>query len=368
MPRVLDRYLFREAFWLFWAGLFTFVFVLISSRVIFDVFRYLYELNLARNIVWQLFYNQLPRLALDAAPGALLFAIFLSGGRLSREMETPAIFWAGVHPTRTLLPYLVLALLLTAGTMQWREKVAITGQEAYLKLKKTHVDRTGDERLLLDVAFRLDPQRMLYARRLDTHTGDLRHVMILHQQDGGVDGFLTAPSATWEEGDLTLHQGATGNREAYTYSQTLQEEDQVLHVGRHYSALLSTTRSPDSLTLPELREQIRYKVQSGLEHRELLTEYFMRFSFPFSCVVIVLITVPLAYRLGRQENMVNAVLSVFFVSFYWGLMAVARGIANKGALEPFLGEFTIPLLAWSQNVIILILGGTVLLVHRAFTR
>ncbi len=368
MPRILDRYLLREAFWLFWAGLVTFVFVLISSRVIYEIFDYLYTVKLAKDVVWRLFLTQLPRLALESTPGALLFAVFLATGRLSRELESPTMFWAGISPARTLVPYMFLACLVMGLIWWFRETYAIPYQAAYMNLKKVYVQGEGEERTVNDAVFRVDKDRLFYAKLVDLETGMLDHVLVLRRDGSRLTSLMSAPTATWTSQSITLHQGAAADKYGDALTQSLKTVDRTIFVGRPVGSLRTTRLDPTLLTLPELRQQIRFKRQSGLEVRELLTEYFLRYSFPFSCVVIVLFTVPLGYRLGRQEQLVNGVLAVFMVSFYWGVMAVARSLANKGALEPLLGENAIPLLAWSQNIILVCLGSVVLLVHRLVTR
>ncbi len=360
--------MWRETFWLFWAGLGTFVFVLISSRVVFEAFDQLYTQKLAGEVVWRLFVTQLPKLTLDALPGALLFAVFLSAGRHSRELETPAMFWSGVWPARLFVPYLTLGLLLAGLLWVFREKSVIPWQVEHQHLRETYVEQTGQEKVLNEVALRLDQERMLYAGTLDTTTGQLTNVVLLRQKEGQVTGFVTAASASWQKDQLTLGAGASGNWQKKGFEQGEKILPRTLQVKWPFENFLTASRPAPLLTLKELAGQIRFKKQGGLEFRELLVERQMRYSFPFSCVVIVLLTLPLGYRLGRQEQLFNAVLCVFFVSFYWGIMAVARGLAVKGVVEPYLGVWTIPLLAWSQNILLVLLGSCLLLAHRLLTR
>lgn len=368
MPRVLDRYLFREAFLLFWAGLLTFIFVLVSSRVIYELFDYLFNLNLSQEIVWKLFKTQLPKLALDSAPGALLFAIFLATGRLSRELETPTMFWAGIHPWRLIIPYFFLAAGVTVLIWWFREAVVTPNQQTYMELRKVYVQGEGEERILLDAAFRLDEARMIYAKSVDFETGAMQQVLVLRREGDKIISLMSAPTASWVSNSITLHQGAAAEYKNDKFYQGVKTVDRSLDAGRPISSLKSVKLDPGLLSMKELQNQIGFKNLSGLESRELQTEYWLRYSFPLSCFIIVLFTVPLGYRMGKQEQLVNGVIAVFLVSFYWGLMAVARSLANRGALEGLLGEHTIQILAFSQNIVLVVLASVVLLVHRLIIR
>src|SRR5271163_3038856 len=69
-----------------------------------------------------------------------------------------------------------------------------------------------------------------------------------------------------------------------------------------------------------------------------------RFSYPFACLVLMLVGVPLGLTSKRGGRSSSFVLTIFLVVAYYLISSVGVGFAKSGKLSPFLG-------VWSANLI-----------------
>jgi LPS export ABC transporter permease LptG/LPS export ABC transporter permease LptF len=69
-----------------------------------------------------------------------------------------------------------------------------------------------------------------------------------------------------------------------------------------------------------------------------------RFSYPFACLVLMLVGVPLGLTSKRGGRSSSFVMTIFLVVAYYLISSVGVGFAKSGKLSPFLG-------VWSANLI-----------------
>ena len=80
-----------------------------------------------------------------------------------------------------------------------------------------------------------------------------------------------------------------------------------------------------------------------------------RFSYPFACLVLMLVGVPLGLTSKRGGRSSSFVMTIFLVVAYYLISSVGVGFAKSGKLSPFLG-------VWSANILFTAAG--ILLLHQ----
>lgn len=85
------------------------------------------------------------------------------------------------------------------------------------------------------------------------------------------------------------------------------------------------------------------------------TRVHNRLAMSFSCMVFVLIGIPLGIKTHRKETSIGAGISLILVSFYYFLMTFGEAFQDKPSLYPWL-------LMWIPNNILLVIG--VILIYR----
>jgi LPS export ABC transporter permease LptG/LPS export ABC transporter permease LptF len=158
----------------------------------------------------------------------------------------------------------------------------------------------------------------------------------LHLLNGGQhDTSATDPNqyniSTFTTTDIPIETEATGDT----------------HLGR-----LNT--SIEALSLPELWR--RANAQAGTNSRApsiYRIEFNKRFSYPFACLVLMLIGVPLGISSKRGGKSTGFVLTIVLVFIYYFLSSVGVAFAQSGRLSPFLG-------VWGANLLFAAAGAILL--------
>ena len=100
------------------------------------------------------------------------------------------------------------------------------------------------------------------------------------------------------------------------------------------------------LALP-LTELWQRSTQSGISTnlaRSYRIEFHKRFSYPFACLVLMLVGVPLGLSSKRGGKSTGFVLTILLVFIYYFLSSVGVAFAKNGKMSPFLG-------VWGANLI-----------------
>jgi LPS export ABC transporter permease LptG/LPS export ABC transporter permease LptF len=116
------------------------------------------------------------------------------------------------------------------------------------------------------------------------------------------------------------------------------------HLGRADTPILS-------LSLAELMR--RGEHSSGPDARIYRIEFNKRFSYPFACLVLMLVGVPLGISSKRGGKSTGFVLTILLVFVYYVLSLVGIAFAKSGKLDPFIG-------VWGANLIFAAAGALLL--------
>jgi LPS export ABC transporter permease LptG/LPS export ABC transporter permease LptF len=110
-----------------------------------------------------------------------------------------------------------------------------------------------------------------------------------------------------------------------------------------------------ALSLPELWRRGKAYDASNPNHPPSVyrIQFNKRFSYPFACLVLMLIGVPLGLSSKRGGKSTGFVLTIMLVFVYYFLSSVGEAFAKSGKLSPFLG-------IWGANLIFAAAGALLL--------
>ncbi len=108
---------------------------------------------------------------------------------------------------------------------------------------------------------------------------------------------------------------------------------------QHQAALLRQALEPDVLQ----------RTWQATDKRKFLVEIHKKYAIPVACIVFVLVGAPLGIMARRGTFGVGASLSLGFFLLYWSCLIGGEKLADRGALEPWVGM-------WMANIIIGIFG------------
>jgi len=157
-------------------------------------------------ILW-LLLNRWPLVLLDVMPGAGLFAVILSLGRIVRERELAVIRTSGWSFPRIVWPLLILSLVLSYALFLWNDRVVPASERRYAKAW-AKLTREQVYNFVATQKFVTGPDNTrFYIGHIDRRTGEMRDVMVFQVKPSGYPRFITAVSGQVDGQIWTLRQG-----------------------------------------------------------------------------------------------------------------------------------------------------------------
>lgn len=352
-PNLLDRYVIR---------LFSMVFFLValsglSLVVIFDLVETIDEilknkvptgivLNYYKYLSLQLFY--------EISPIIVLVTTLMTFSLLARTNEVTACKALGLSLYRLALPALVAALLITVfnGYLETsvlpasNEKVAqlkdrIRGREAARTYRRA--DRQwlfGQGRYIYNY-IHFDERRQSL-QRLQVFDFDERHRLSRR---------LSTEEARYI-GDQAwiFNQGwARSFNEVDVTSYTPFEEPKVVRYPETPDYFASEIRLPEQMQYGELKDYIRELKESGQNVPELEVQLYNKIAFPVVSLVMALVALPFAFRIGKQGALYGIGLSVVLGMVFFAVYIFFTTLGEAGALPPAAA-------VWSPGAVFAILS------------
>ena len=368
--RILTRYILREVTSHALLGGVLFTFVLFTTRI--SSLLELYVRNSASfSDVVRLIAYFLPEALLVTIPMAVLVGILLGLSRLAADSEITAMRASGMGAfdfVRIVSMVSFVALLLSLANSVY---LAPRAAESLLKLEGSLNDAQA--------SFLIEPRvfdehihnKVLYVQdvRPGSVTALWRHVFLADVTEPANPRITTAEEALVTSsgpGDLHLRMNNGGEHDIsatdpnqYNIS-TFSSTDQPIQNGaQDPSHFAHTDTQMLALSLGELMARERAgEAAPTPAARDKLTrpyriEFNRRFSYPFACMVLMLIGVPLGLSSKRGGKSAGFVLTILLVFLYYFVSSVGIQLATNGKLSPFLG-------VWGANLIFA-LAGTLLL-------
>ena len=103
------------------------------------------------------------------------------------------------------------------------------------------------------------------------------------------------------------------------------------------------------MTINELRQEITNLRKEKINPAPLITEINEKLTLAFSCLVFILMGVPLAIITRRREKSINIGIAVLIIVIYYPLFIACEALGIQGHLNPTLSM-------WIPNIIFGTLG------------
>jgi len=368
--RILTRYILREVSYYALLGGVLFTFVLFTSRL-----RPLLEIVVRNSAslsdVSRLVLYFLPEALIVTIPMAVLVGILLGLSRLAADSEITAMRASGMGALDFVRIVSVVSVAALALGLFNSIYVAPRAASALLQLE--------DSLKYAQASFEVEPRvfdedfRNLVLFVQDVRPGNgtaiWRHVFLADVTEPANPRVTTAEEAVVTSagpGDLHMlmqdggrHEISSNDPNQYNIS-TFSTTDLPIQNGSQDDSHISRSDTPIlALSLTELvRREKNVVLPTGTAdtaaNRERATrayriEFNKRFSYPFACLVLMLVGVPLGLSSKRGGKSTGFVLTILLVFVYYFVSSVGIALATQGKLSPFVG-------VWGANFAFAIAG------------
>lgn len=351
--RILTKYLLREFAWplLYCFDAFAMLWI------VMDLFGHLDDFivnHASFATVLRYYITLFPEGFVQILPMTLLLALLFCLTNLGRHNELTAMRVSGVSLARLALPLLGVGALATTLVFVAGERLVPRAREgADALLNAVH---GKESRGMLGGFFfsSVTEHRDWYARLFNTRTGEMDSPEVHERNSDGTPRLdVYAKRATWQNGSWRFYEA---NVYDYTHSSA---PPRIPVVETNFPAFKDPPRrmalegkASDQMTSSELRQQIRTLRGAGHSaHRlpELEVELQDRYAFPFICLIVVWIAIPLGMRVSRRGPLLAVGMALGLVVAFYILHQWMKASGRGGHLAPVIA-------AWLNNVIFTAVG------------
>ena len=280
----------------------------------------------------------------QTSPLALFLSAVYVTARLAQSMQLTALQMAGVSTWRYLRPFLLVAVLVTAGMVAFSGWVVPRANARLLDFQNEFYRDAPEDSGGSEIYRQIAPGVIVTARYFDREQQQAFQVSVVSLADsarGGVTRRLDAGQmqwvdslSTWQARDVTL-RSFSDTRE--TYRQLADLDTAIAVLPRD---LAQSERDAERMTLPEARDYVASLERAGVQERGRPgVAYHSKVAYPFANLVLVLLAVPLAARRRRGGQAIQLALGLGVAFVYLAVQKVVEPLGYVQTLPPVVAAW-----------------------------
>ena len=348
LPSILDRYIART-----YVG--HFVMVLVAFWSIFmlvnfmDLFDDVQRNHIKGALVFHYYAFGTPAMLHLMTPVAVLIAVLITFGVMSRRNEITAMKAAGISVYRASAPMLALGTLACLLMFGLSELVLPPMNKVANRDRNVIKGRPPQSSSMLERRWILGSDGRFYNYDYLERGPRAGAITLYGLSIYDVDPVrwdlrdrLYAARASWNGVSYDLERGwrrsfgATPAFHPFDQARTREIEPP--------SYFNQEERESDTLGFKELRRHIASLQKLGLDVTALRVQLHRKISFPVVTVVMTLIGIPFAFVVARRGALYGIAAAIVIAIFYWGCLAIFEALGSTALLPPMLAS-------WAPNVL-----------------
>ncbi len=347
-PNILDRYILRE--FLKILGL-----VIISTAALFTVIDYteiasdIRENHIALHTVLSYYRFSVFSILNWTLPISVLVATLVTFGVLSKNNEVTAFKSGGVSLFRVALPVVAVAGVISALAYFNLDFVLPYANQRVNQLRsqikgRKNVPSASQQRLWFIGKGRYLINFLSYDRI--TRTVSQIQVFEFHPTEFRLTRRVYAQRAKWDGRGWVFSDGwiaSFPDQGSATYT-PITNPIRLYYEETPQDFALEGNSDPNQMTFAQLRRYIESLRRTGYAAEKLSVTLYSKTSWPFLSVVMTLIALPFAFRIGKRGALYGVGIALIVGIFYWMVYAVFTKFGEVGNLPPVLS-------AWSANIL-----------------
>ncbi len=363
-PLILDEYVLREF-------LTTFAMVLVSFVLLLLVFTF-FELlgDIIRNrtplvTVGEYLIDLTPSMIYNITPPAVLVAVLVTFGVLTRTNEFTAMKATGISLYRVMVPILVVSAMLAVALFLFDESYLPTANRRQEALRSVIKGRPAQTFLRPDrkwIFGRQDPGkpgRIFYYQFFDPGQERFANLTVFefNPENFSVSRRIFASSAHWEP---QLRQWVFENgwerrfdgEAVSSYSQfNVESFPEITEQPQYFT---KQALQSQEMTFGELQRYIRDLGQSGFDTKQLSVQLNLKLAYPLVTLVMAVLAIPFALSMGKRGSLTGIATAIGLAIAFWVLKGTFEGLGNVNFLPTLLA-------AWSPDLLFGLAGAYLLL-------
>lgn len=357
--KILRDYLLREFIGPFFLTLGVLSFVMVVMGNLKKIADLIINKGVSILSVLKIFVLMAPYIVTYALPIAVLVAVLMSLGRLSSDNEIIAIRASGINIFQLILPLITLGLILSLGLTLFNDRAASYAHYAYRKTLIEIGVKNPTAAFEEGVFINSFQKYVLFIYKVDQKNNKLINVRIYEPQgDNKPTRTIVARSGEFisipEKNSikLKLMDGTSDepdpsnplnfyklNFKTYFMNLNIADAQNKGPIEKKYK----------EMTIRELSNKITELKKENIDPSPLISEIHEKLTLAFSCLVFILMGVPLAIITRRREKSINIGIAILIIVVYYPLLIGCEALGIQGCVNPALA-------IWIPNILFGILG------------
>lgn len=353
-PNIMDRYVSRLFAWVFLLVVLSGV----SLFIIFDLsenFDDILKNKVGSGVVLSYYKYLSLQMFYDIAPIVVLVATLLTFSLLSRTNEITAAKSLGMSLYRLSLSAVAASLLVTFFCGYLESSVLPASNEKVAKLKdRIHGKVTARTYRRADRQWLFGQGRYIYNYiHYDPQQASLQRLQVFDFDDQHrLTRRLYSESARYFGDDAWVFNNgwARSFQGVDVTAYTRFQEPKIVRYPETPAYFDSEIRPPEQMRYGELKGYIQELKESGQSVPELQVQLEEKIALPVASLIMALVALPFAFRLGRQGALYGIGISLVLGIGFYLIYAFFTKMGAAGALPP-------PVAVWSPAAVFALLSG-----------
>ena len=336
--KILQRYLLQLFFPVFVITILFFILLLQLGDLFLNLAQYLQ--NHVRFVtLLRVMYLYLPKCISFAMPLSVLFASSYTMGNMYAKNELTSIFASGMPLAVLVAPLVLCGFLLSIGMFYFEDRILIRFQKQKIALVNSILEPEQNLNSS-DVVILSDSGKIVYfADYYDDTQKELSNVLIvMRSESGDISTIIKGDFARWQ----TDHWEVM-DKSVYTFT----DEYEVLYQDSIDEKLFSeppetfqrNITSIDEMTIAQAKVFINSLKKMGLPYHEYLSQYYRRFSFPFTAFIVLFFSVSVGGRFKKNILLMSLLFSLALAILYYVTEMMTMLFAKWEYISPLAGAF-----------------------------
>jgi lipopolysaccharide export system permease protein len=304
--------------------------------------------------VLKIFLFMTPYIITYALPISVLIAVLLSLGRLSSDNEIVAMRASGINLFSLILPLILIGIILSLALVIFNDRAASYAHYAYRKtLKQVGIKNPTaafEEGVFID-SFQ---KYILFIYHVDQKKNRLNNIRIYEPQGDDkptrtiiakAGEFIAVPEKNTVK--LKLMDGTSDEPDPQNPTNFYKLNFKTYFMNLNLSQAQDNRnieKKPKEMTIQELRSEISRLGRKHIDAAPLFIQINEKFTLAFSCLVFILLGMPLAIMTRRREKSINIGIAVLIIVVYYPFFIGCEALGMQGVIDPQIA-------VWIPNIL-----------------
>lgn len=295
-----------------------------------------------------------PEIVYRMIPVASLLASIMTLSTLQRGNELTALFSCGMSLFRIAAPMLVWILLNCGLVFVMADQVlpGFAKQKNFIFYHEIRKNPALYSIVKTDRIWYRSRDMIFNIKTLNEKSQRAQGLTLyFFNPDWDLLQMISAEEVDMKGSQWILHQGTvTLFSEDSSFPLSSRFTEKTILMGEDAKDLSSSANTSDILSLKELSEFIQRNKEAGLDTLRYEVDYYSKYGFAFSALVMSLLGIPFAVGKARSGGiMLNVGICLGLVALYWTAYSAALTLGNYGQIPPVAA-------AWAPNLLSLSLA------------